>query len=218
MIWIRLFNYIFLGLGFINIVLTGLWAFIQEKTWLDGLMVPLWENVLGGYILLIPLCLVFVSICFIREKVKNNKYRWQYFTPLLIAILCLILSVYLGYALFLFIKDRQFQKDFLLYDQMKNKIQLESKNEINSDKYYPAAKGFPAYGITKRRNDKGTLIVVFRTNFPMSFGGYVYISDDHPDNFLIKTYNFHKIKPYWYRWHNSFFWDYTSMGTGLSLG
>ncbi|MFB3896343.1 MAG: hypothetical protein ACE14V_08580 [bacterium] len=214
----KLFNYTFLGLGFINIVLSVLWAFIQENTWLDGLMVPLWENVLGCYILLIPVCLVFVSICFIKEKVKNNKYRWVCFTPLLIAILCLILSVYISYELFLFVKDRQFQKNFLLYDQMKNKIKLESKDEINSDKYYPAPKGFPAYGITKRRNDKGTLIVVFRTNFAMDLGGYVYISDDHPDNFLIKTYNFHKIKPYWYRWHNSFFGDNTSMGTGLSFG
>ena len=170
-----------------------------DETGAYELLGVVWVFLFGMYASLIPsISIIGGWISF--SKGTGLRSKWLSFLPFIINLFFVFIILFYGLTLYNSIMMDQFNVNYPIYNQMVNKIQSgQVKPETEDSFYIKPPKDFPAHAIGLHKEDDGSLRIYFMISgsLPMTKGGFLYLSDDHPEKVRNMT---RKIKPCWYRY------------------
>ena len=131
----------------------------------------------------------------------TRKLSWVYLTPFMIIAVFLPLIMGPGGKIYNHFQSRQFVQHFPEFEKVVHELQ-QGTIQRSSNSFYATPDDLPSKGAHIEQNEGGILIVQFFTGGPTPFstGGYIYISNDRPENSKYLKSTAHKFKPCWYQW------------------
>lgn len=165
---------------------------------LSGITGLFWLLNYMGVFAFVPISFIFGIITLIIVKGRRKELWLFSFIPFILSFVFFV-SWFYQPPVHWFLKDWQFERHFNQYNQMVKQIQA-SNQDLRI--FITVPKSVPARRVDGGKGVDGIVVVMFWVygNFPVSRGGYVYISNDSWDPKLGFTRDYHprKIKPCWY--------------------